>query len=119
VDVLPATQIRVAGAALVMVAMAALTGRLGTWISGFHRHRLVAPMTLASFFGPFCGILLLSVALDHTSTGVALTLSATIPIWLLPLGAWFQDDRPTLREGAGAVIAVAGVAILLIGGASS
>jgi len=119
VDVLPATQIRVAGAALVMVTMAIVTGRLGTWFRGFVRHRLIAPMTLASFFGPFCGILLLSVALDHTSTGVALTLTATIPIWLLPLGAWFQNDRPSLRECAGAVIAIAGVAILMVGGASS
>ena len=117
VATLEATQIRVGAAAVTLLLGGAVAGRLPVWTELIVRQRLYVGMALASFLGPFLGIWLMTVSLDHTSTGVALTLLSTPPIWLLPLGAWLQHDFPTRRELLGLLVALAGVAVLLLRGA--
>jgi drug/metabolite transporter (DMT)-like permease len=114
VGVLEATQLRVAAAAAGLVALALVRGSLPGWLAQLRRHRLFPAMTGASFLGPCCGIFLLSLSLDRAVTGVALTLASTSPIWLLPLGARFQGDHVTARELIGALVALGGVAVLLL-----
>jgi len=116
VGTLEATQIRVGAAALSLVLGAAVAGRLGHWTGLIVGKRLYPGMAMASFGGPFLGVWLMTVSLDHASTGVALTLLSTPPIWLLPLGAWLQHDRPTSREVIGLFVVLAGVAVLLLSG---
>jgi drug/metabolite transporter (DMT)-like permease len=113
VDVVPATQIRVASAALWLLVFAG-GGRMRSWWRDIRRFGLVTRLTIASLMGPFCGVLAMGFALSRTSAGIALTLGALTPIWLLPVGAWLQHDRPSLRETAGAAVAFAGVTVLLL-----
>jgi len=108
-----ATQIRAAAGGLGLLVIGALGGRLTHWTRLIIRGRILAQLALASLFGPFIGLWLMVISLDRAPTGIALTLLSTSPIWLLPLGAWFQDDRPSLHEVAGALIAIAGVALLV------
>ncbi|MFH1276901.1 MAG: DMT family transporter [Candidatus Eisenbacteria bacterium] len=114
VDTLPATAIRMSAASLGLVILGLVTGKLHHWTRLIIQGRLAARMALASFFGPFLGVYLMVLSLDLAPTGVALTLLATSPIWLLPLGAWFQGDRPSKREAIGAFVALAGVALLML-----
>jgi drug/metabolite transporter (DMT)-like permease len=114
VATLEATQIRVGAAAVTLLVAGALRGRLRPWAGLIIRRRLYLSMAMASFGGPFLGVWLMSVALDRSSTGVALTLLATPPLWLLPLGAWLQHDHPTRREIFGLCVALTGVAVLLM-----
>jgi drug/metabolite transporter (DMT)-like permease len=53
------------------------------------------------------------VSIKLTETGVALTLMAMTPIFVIPLSARVFGERPTLRAIAGTVLAVAGVVVLL------
>lgn len=116
VDTLAASQIRLAAAAVVMLLAALLTRRLRGWARLLSVRDVLWRVSLGSFFGPFVAIWMMIVALDLARTGVALTLMATTPIWLLPLGWIFQGDRPRAREAVGACVAIAGVAILLLRG---
>jgi drug/metabolite transporter (DMT)-like permease len=65
-------------------------------------------------FGPFLGVWLSQVAIQHTATGIASTILATTPIFLVPVAALIERERPTWRAVLGAVVAVAGVAMLFL-----
>ena len=67
-----------------------------------------------SVFGPFLGIWLSMVAIKYTHIGIASTLMALTPIFLLPLTFWIFKERHTWRTIVGTVLAVAGVAIIFL-----
>jgi drug/metabolite transporter (DMT)-like permease len=67
---------------------------------------------LGALLGPFLGISFSLVAVAHTNVGVAATIMATVPILMLPLVRFVQRERLSWRAVAGAVLAVAGVAML-------
>jgi len=114
VDTLSATGIRMAAGAAGLLLIGGMTGRLRRWTGLLVRGRMMARMLAASVMGPFIGVYLMVVSIDRAPTGIALTLLSTTPIWLLPLGAWFQDDRPSAKEIAGAFIAILGVGLLML-----
>jgi drug/metabolite transporter (DMT)-like permease len=113
VDTLTATAIRMGSGAAGLLVLGACTGRLRRWTGLLARGGMLARLLAASVMGPFIGVYLMIVSLGRAPTGVALTLLSTTPIWLLPLGAWFQNDRPSKREIAGAFVAIGGVALLM------
>ena len=69
-----------------------------------------------AFFGPFLGVWLSLVSVQATYVGIASTLMALTPILILPvLRIWFQEHI-TWRAVLGTVVALAGVAVLLLQG---
>jgi drug/metabolite transporter (DMT)-like permease len=112
-DAFGATQIRVAGGALGLVLFALLRGELRGWIRGLAQPAVLWRVSAASVLGPFLAIFLMLYALQNAPAGVTLTLLATAPVWLLPLGAVLQKDTPTRQETFGVVLAVVGIAVLL------
>lgn len=70
-------------------------------------------------FGPVLGVWNSMVAVDRADVGVAATLMAMTPVFILPFAVWIEKERISWRAAIGAMIAVAGVAILaLVGGAA-
>ena len=69
---------------------------------------------LGAVLGPFLGITLSLISIMHTQIGIATTLMATTPIIMLPIAHFLFKERLTLPAIAGAVIAVAGVMILIL-----
>jgi len=67
-----------------------------------------------SIFGPFLGIWLSMIAIKYANIGIASTLMALPPIFLLPLTYWFFKERHSWRTIVGTVLAVAGVAIIFL-----
>lgn len=77
------------------------------------RDRTAAAATTAgAFVGPTLGVTLSLVALAHAPVGVASTLMALTPVFLLPLSAVFFGERITWRSALGTACAVGGVTIL-------
>lgn len=68
----------------------------------------------ASFIGPFIGVWLSLVAIQFAKVGVASTLMALPPLFLIPIGYIFLNERITPRAIIGTVIALAGVAMLFL-----
>lgn len=67
-----------------------------------------------AFSGPFLGVSLSLFALQHTSIGVASTLMALPPIFLLPVEHYYFKQQVGWRAIAGTVVALAGVGILFL-----
>lgn len=68
----------------------------------------------ATFLGTYLGVWLMNAGLLYAPVGVAATLNATSPLFVLPFAALFFGERLTARSVAGAFIAVAGVALLFL-----
>ncbi len=73
--------------------------------------KLWAVIAGTTFIGTFLGIILQQTALKHTPAGIAQTLLGTSSLFILPLVV-VGGEKISLRAIAGAVIAVAGIAIL-------
>jgi drug/metabolite transporter (DMT)-like permease len=68
---------------------------------------------LGSFFGPFLGVSLSLLAVQYTNAGVAATLMALVPVFILVPAKYVTKERISLRAVAGAGLAVFGSALLI------
>ncbi len=99
------------------VAAWAVAGRKRGWVRtlGALRDRRAAVATgVGSVFGPFLGVTFSLVALANASVGVASTLMAVTPVFLLPVSRLAFGERPTWRVYVGTALTVAGVAALFL-----
>lgn len=64
--------------------------------------------------GPFLGIWLSLIAVQHARLGIASTLMALPPVLLIPLEYLIYRHRVSRRGIAGTVIAMVGVALLFV-----
>jgi drug/metabolite transporter (DMT)-like permease len=76
--------------------------------------RAVGYMLLGAVFGPVIGVFLSLVAIQYTEVGVASTLIAMVPIFLLPIGYFVFKEKVSPRGIFGTLVALAGVAILFL-----
>ncbi len=72
-------------------------------------------LTIGSFFGPFIGVSLSLLAIQHTNPGVASTLMSVTPVILIPVAIFVKKEKVHLKETFGACVAVAGVALVFLG----
>jgi drug/metabolite transporter (DMT)-like permease len=114
IPALPATFLRMAAASLVVVACSPFTSH-GRRLPQVRKERKAFWALIGgAVFGPFLGVWLSQVAIKHTHTGIAATILSTTPIFLIPVSAWVEGERPTVKAVAGAVVAVTGVALLFL-----
>jgi drug/metabolite transporter (DMT)-like permease len=73
--------------------------------------RVVVGISLAAFMGTYLGIWLQQTAIKFTEVGIALTLTNTAPLFILPISA-FSGEKPSIRAILGAAIALFGIAII-------
>lgn len=74
----------------------------------------VAFASAGAVVGPFLGVWMSLVAADRAPIGVAQTLCSMAPIFLLPFAATIHKERISGRAILGAVLAVAGSALLFL-----
>ena len=68
----------------------------------------------ATFAGPFIGVSLSLMAVQYTEAGIASTLMALTPIFILWPSSFFFGQKVTAKEIAGAVISVVGVSLFFL-----
>lgn len=71
-------------------------------------------MAGASLFGPVIGVSCYQWARLHLPSAVVVAIAATSTLWVIPLAKFIDKDHPTLRQVAGTVVAVAGIAVLAL-----
>lgn len=114
-DPFAATQIRILAG---IVGFAGLYTAVGWWPKFRAALRDRTALALAAggaLLGPFLGVSFALVALQRTSSGVAASIMATTPILVIPLSAWIDHEKIRWTELGGAILAVAGVALLFRG----
>ena len=72
------------------------------------------PITIGSFFGPFLGVSFSLLAIQHTNTGIASTIMALVPIFIIPPSILLFKHKVTAREMLGTVISLSGVALFFL-----
>lgn len=115
VSTLEATALRLLAGVAAVAAWAAIRGHLREDLAVLRLPGFVRQIALAVGVVMFGGFWLSLVSLKHTYASVATALAATEPIFVLPLAWWFLGDRVGARAVAAACVAVAGVALIVVG----
>jgi len=106
-----AAWLRISAGVLLLLLWGLARRQLAQWFKGFNSRRLLTALVLAAFSGTYLGIWLQQVALKYTAAGIAQTLTATSPLFVLPIAA-AMGDIISIRAVLGVLIAVAGIALL-------
>jgi drug/metabolite transporter (DMT)-like permease len=112
---LSVTLMRMAAATATLWLYTGLRGQIRETMGRFAGNRDAWGYTLAgSFLGPFVGVTLSIVAIQHIAVGIASTLMALPPIFLLPLCALIFKEGIGWRAALGTGAAIAGVALMFL-----
>lgn len=106
------TLVRMLAGTVLLVAWCVFVGRLGETLRKLKDKRGLAQTSAGAFFGPFVGVTLSLAAVAWTNTAVAATIMAISPVLVIPVVAIVYKQKVTYRAVLGAVVAIAGVAVL-------
>lgn len=113
-DPFAATQIRIIAGIAGFALLAVFMSRWGAVINALKDRAGMKATALGAFFGPFLGVSFSLVAVKYTQAGVASTIMALVPVLIIVPAVVLYRQKVTLREVAGAIISVAGVALFFI-----
>lgn len=69
-------------------------------------------IVITGLTGPTFGVACYQWALEHTPSGIVLSIVATAPLAVMPMTFWMEGDRPGKRAFIGGLLAVLGVIAL-------
>ena len=108
-----ATFYRISTAILVFYPIYVLATKLPNPFKGFQGNKKALTFTIAgSIIGPYLGITFSMIAIANTKVGIASTIMASIPVLMLPVAKYYYKEKLSWKSIIGAVLAVAGIAIL-------
>ena len=110
-----ATFIRVSSAILLLFPAALLFRRYKDPVKLYRKNKSALGATvIGTILGPYLGITFSLIAIANTKVGIAATLMSTMPIIMLPMVKYIYKEQLSWRAIMGAVIAVAGVALIFL-----
>jgi drug/metabolite transporter (DMT)-like permease len=89
----------------------------GHWKDAFRSladRKAMGQLSLGAFFGPFLGVSFSLLSVQLTSTGIASTIMALVPILIIPPSVILFREKVNFKEIIGAVLAVSGVALFFL-----
>jgi len=107
-----ATQIRITAALAVFLLVMPFTRLAGRTAKALRDRTAMLFIGTGSFFGPFLGVSLSLVAVRLIEVGVASTIMAMVPVFIIVPEVVLLGKRVRPLEIAGALVAVAGVALV-------
>lgn len=114
VDPLWSALLRLVAGLLSLLAILGVQPNWGHGISQLRSGRLLGGVAIAAFFGTYLAIWLQQTAFKFAQTGIAQSLLATSPVFVLPM-ALAIGEKVTLRAALGALVALGGVCLLFLG----
>ncbi|HUX97594.1 MAG TPA: DMT family transporter [Bacteroidales bacterium] len=70
--------------------------------------------TLGSFFGPFLGVSFSLISVKYTEAGIASTIMALVPVFIILPAVTLYKQKVTLTEMVGALVSVSGVTLFFV-----
>jgi drug/metabolite transporter (DMT)-like permease len=113
-DTFAATQIRVIAG---IAGFSILFFIMRLWKDAFmalSNRKPMLQLTLGAFFGPFLGVSFSLIAIKYADAGIAATIMALVPVLIIPPSMIIYKEKVTLKEAAGALLAVGGVAMFFL-----
>ena len=112
---LAATQIRLMAGLAGFLVLYAIGNRWSEAKAALKNPGAMGFITMGAFFGPFVGVSFSLIAVQATKAAIASTIMALLPVMIIPFSVWLYKERVTFREVFGAVMTVAGVAVMVFG----
>lgn len=109
-----ATEIRIFAGILGFLLIITFTRNWPNFFRAFRNRTAMVGITVGSLFGPVVGVSLSLMAVKYTSTAIASTLMAIVPILIIPVSILFFKEKVKAHEVAGALVGVLGVAIIFL-----
>jgi len=111
---LSATLIRMVVATGVIWLLTLARGQIGATWPALRDQKARLFLAGGALTGPFIGVWLSMVAVQHAHVGIASTLMALPPIILIPLSHWVFHEQISSRSVAGTVVALMGATIIFL-----
>jgi drug/metabolite transporter (DMT)-like permease len=113
-DPFAATQIRVMAGIFGYTLLVTVLVRWGNVINATSNKSGMLLTSLGAFFGPFLGVSFSLVAVKYTEAGIASTIMALVPVFIILPAVVLYKEKVTLPELLGAIVSVAGVAMFFL-----
>jgi drug/metabolite transporter (DMT)-like permease len=113
-DAVSGNAIRIFVAVLTVWFFSAIRGNAGQSFLRLADRKAALGVVGGAVFGPFIGVTLSLIAIQHTYIGIASTIMALPPVFLIPLSRLVFKEKITLAAVAGTIIALLGVALLFL-----
>lgn len=111
-DPFAANSIRVLAGIVGFAAIFSFTGGWSRFVQALRNPAAMQRTLVGGFFGPFLGVSLSLIAVQHIASGVAATIIAITPVLILPASIWWRKEAVSARAIFGALLAVAGTAVM-------
>lgn len=113
-DAFSATQIRIMAGVVGFSLIVTAFRRWKRLFGSLSDVKAMKAAALGSFTGPFLGVSLSLLAVQHTDTGIAATLMALTPVLIIPPEMLIRKEKIHVQEIIGAAISVTGVAMFFL-----
>lgn len=113
-DPFAATQIRIIAGITGFSVLVTLLGRWKNVTLAVRDIKGMKSLSLGAFFGPFLGVSFSLLSVRYTKAGIASTIMALTPVFILLPAVMLYKEKVTFREVAGAIISVLGVALFFV-----
>ncbi|MCM0648553.1 DMT family transporter [Clostridium swellfunianum] len=109
-----ATQIRIIAAIVGFTIVVTVRKHWRQICIGLKDFTAMRHIVIGSVFGPFIGVSLSLLAVQHTTTGVASTITSISRILIIPISIFIFKEKISSKEVLGALITIVGVSFLFI-----
>jgi drug/metabolite transporter (DMT)-like permease len=113
-DPFAATQIRIIAGIFGYALLVTILARWGIVRNATHNKSGMVLTSLGAFFGPFLGVSFSLIAIKYTAAGIASTIMALVPVFIILPAVVLFKQKVTLPEILGAIVSVAGVALFFL-----
>jgi drug/metabolite transporter (DMT)-like permease len=113
-DPFAATQIRIIAGVIGYTILVTILSRWMYVTKAIRNKEGMLLTTLGAFFGPFLGVSFSLIAVKYTEAGIASTIMALVPVFIIVPAVVLYRQRVTLPEMLGAVVSVGGVALFFL-----
>lgn len=113
-NAISATQIRLIAAFIGFTILITVRKKWPQIITSLSNKSAMGQIVVGSVLGPFIGVSLSLLALQHTATGIVSSITSISPILIIPVSIWIFKEKVKPREILGACISILGVILLFL-----
>jgi drug/metabolite transporter (DMT)-like permease len=113
-DPFAATQIRIIAGIIGYTMLVTFLARWGSVVKATHNKEGMMLTSVGAFFGPFLGVSFSLIAVKYTAAGIASTIMALVPVFIIIPAVVLFKQKVTWPEVLGAIVSVAGVALFFL-----
>jgi drug/metabolite transporter (DMT)-like permease len=109
-----ATQIRIIAAIIGFSIVITISKNWGKLFIAIKDGKAMKYISIGSIFGPFIGVSLSLLAVQHAPTGIVSTITSITPILIIPVSIIVFKEKVLPKEILGAVVTLIGISLLFI-----